>query len=456
MQEYALAKVQARLLEAKVGSEQSPRQSQRKGAPGDGLEGDGLVGMPTSGYGVGLQESPRVPGRRSLTSVELFAGAGGLALGVEAAGFHHHTVVERDKYCCDTIRENQARGFPLLRGWRLYAGDVRDFDYRMIESEVDLLAGGPPCQPFSIGGKHRGPLDERDMFPEVARAVRELRPRAILIENVRGLLRDAFAKYFEYILLQLSFPEIVAKEGEGWVEHLSRLERHQTKGKIQGLTYNVVFRPLNAANYGVPQKRERVLIVGFRSDLKVEWSFPGPSHTLDALLRDQWVTGDYWERHEVPLKLRPPLPDRFKARVERLKVEQTLFSSNEKPWRTVRDAISDLPDPEDRSVARFHNHWLNPGARSYPGHTGSPLDEPAKTLKAGDHGVPGGENALLKPDGSLRYFTVREAARLQTFPDEYVFHGAWSEAMRQLGNAVPSLLAESIARAIRHQLAALR
>ena len=101
------------------------------------------------------------------------------------------------------------------------------------------------------------------------------------------------------------------------------------------------------------------------------------------------------------------------------------------------------------------NHIVNPGARSYPGHTGSPLDEPAKTLKAGDHGVPGGENMLARPDGSIRYFTVREAARLQTFPDDYVFQGAWSEAMRQLGNAVPVKLAESIASAVARTLETL-
>jgi len=91
------------------------------------------------------------------------------------------------------------------------------------------------------------------------------------------------------------------------------------------------------------------------------------------------------------------------------------------------------------------NHVGNPGARVYPGHTGSPLDEPAKTLKAGDHGVPGGENMLRRPDGTVRYFTVREAARLQTFPDAYHFQGAWTEAMRQLGNAVPVALARAVA-----------
>ncbi len=102
-----------------------------------------------------------------MRSVELFTGAGGLALGIEKAGFHHDTVVERDKDCCHTIRENQRNGYPLLEGWRLYPGDVRKFDYSEIKGEVDLLAGGPPCQPFSIGGNHKGPLDKRDMFPQM-------------------------------------------------------------------------------------------------------------------------------------------------------------------------------------------------------------------------------------------------------------------------------------------------
>lgn len=125
---------------------------------------------------------------------------------------------------------------------------------------------------------------------------------------------------------------------------------------------------------------------------------------------------------------------------------------DQSPWRTVRDELAGMPDPGVDGCSGWHNHQHNPGARSYVGHTGSPLDEPAKTLKAGDHGVPGGENTLLKPDGSLRYFTVRESARLQTFPDEYVLHGAWTEAMRQLGNAVPVLLAEKIANRIKGRL----
>lgn len=391
-----------------------------------------------------------------MTSVELFTGAGGLALGIEKAGFHHHTVIERDKDCCETIRQNQRNDYPLLEGWRLYPGDVRAFDYSEIEGHVHLLAGGPPCQPFSIGGKHKAHEDRRDMFPQVVRAVRELRPRAILVENVKGLARKTFANYFSYIFLQLSHPEIVRRKDEEWTEHRARLEEYQTKGSRSGLEYNVIPpRLLNAANYGVPQRRERVFFVGFRSDLGIEWSFPKETHSLDSLLVQQWVTGEYWDEHEVARRHRPPMPARFAARVKELKSSPLeMFAAAR--WRTVRDALAGLPDPEREDCSEWHNHHHNPGARTYIGHTGSPLDEPAKTLKAGDHGVPGGENTLVKPDGSRRYFTVRESARLQTFPDEYALHGSWTEAMRQLGNAVPVLLAETVANGIRQRLSAMR
>ena len=400
--------------------------------------------------------SSQLPRSRRLKSVELFTGAGGLALGIEAAGFKHDTVVERNEHCCLTIRENQLRGFPPLEGWRLFPGDVEDVDYSTIRGDVDLLAGGPPCQPFSIGGKHKAHNDRRDMFPQIVRAVRELKPRAVLVENVKGLTRKSFANYFSYIVLQISHPEIVKKDGEDWSDHRDRLERYHTKGSWSGLEYKVVPRLLNAANFGVPQKRERVFFVGFRADLGVEWTFPNETHSLEALLLDQFVTGEYWERHQISKRARPKLPARLASRVSKLKHSRYLFEQPTQPWRTVRDAISGLPDPEFEDCSQYHNHLYNPGARSYVGHTGSPLDEPAKTLKAGDHGVPGGENTLIKPGGSVRYFTVREAARLQAFPDDYVFHGAWSETMRQLGNAVPVELGLVVASEIRQKLVSLR
>lgn len=385
-----------------------------------------------------------------MRSVELFAGAGGLAMGMANAGFHHAAVIEWNHDACETFRENQRHHMRSVEQWPLHEADVRQFDYGSL-SDVMVVSGGPPCQPFSLGGKHRGYLDKRDMFPEAVRAVRELRPKAFIFENVKGLMRETFADYFEYVNLQLSHPSFTRRASESWKEHRARLEKHHTSRRDRS-EYNVIFRLLNAANFGVPQRRERVFLVGFRSDLGVEWSFPEGSHSEDALLRAQRITGEYWERHRVAKRQRMPLTDRQEARVERLRSGTAI--DRKQPWLTVRDAISDLPDPEKYPRSGISNHVCNPGARSYPGHTGSPLDEPAKTLKAGDHGVPGGENMLARADGSVRYFTVREAARLQTFPDDYAFRGAWTEAMRQLGNAVPVRLAEVVARSVARTLAA--
>lgn len=384
-----------------------------------------------------------------MRSVELFAGAGGLAIGMGNAGFDHAAVLEWDHDACETLRINQRHGVAAVDHWPIHEGDARAFDYSSLRN-IEVVSGGPPCQPFSLGGKHKGHQDDRDMFPEAVRAVRELQPKAFIFENVKGLLRRSFSTYLQYVLLQLTYPELVKKRGEDWRKHLSRLERHQTANAnraTNGLAYNLVFELVNAADYGVPQKRERFIIVGFRSDLGVRWSFPEHSHSHDALLRDQWINGDYWDRHKVAKRARPILSPRMASRVERLRGEMVDCSTTQ-PWRTVRDAISDLPDPEKHPRNKILNHRFNPGAKAYPGHTGSPLDEPAKTLKAGDHGVPGGENMLARPDGSVRYFSVREAARLQTFPDNYEFFGAWSETMRQLGNAVPVKLGETIAASV--------
>jgi DNA (cytosine-5)-methyltransferase 1 len=384
-------------------------------------------------------------------SVELFTGAGGLAIGTAMAGFHHLALVERDKHSCHTIRSNQQRGISLLKDWYVHHMDVADFDYSIINEEVDLLAGGPPCQPFSIGGKHGAYLDKRDMFPHFFQAVRSLRPKAFLIENVRGLLRQNFINYFQYINLQLTHPELQPKSDESWTDHLVRLEHHHHSSIKSDFEYRVTFKLINAADYGVPQRRERVFIVGFRSDLNPNWCFPEPTHTEEALFWLKWVTGDYWERHGICNTERPQIPAKQLAQLQRN--GPNLLGSMTLPWLTVRDTIADLPEPKSDDMAKkIPNRVYIPGARSYPGHTGSPLDEPAKTLKAGVHGVPGGENMLALSDGKVRYFTVREAARLQTFPDDYYFPCTWGESMRQIGNAVPVSLAYILASSIRDHL----
>ncbi|WP_406871026.1 DNA cytosine methyltransferase [Thioclava sp. 'Guangxiensis'] len=379
-------------------------------------------------------------------SVELFAGAGGLGIGLAQAGFVPEMVVEFNKWCCDTLRENHT---VLLdddtsesqHPWKVQEGDVRLVDFRPFENKLDLVSGGPPCQPFSLGGRHRAYDDARDMFPQAVRAVREAKPKAFVFENVKGLTRASFLPYFEYVKLQLEHPELVALADEAWEDHLRRLEQHHTSTNRPDLHYRVVTKLLNSANYGVPQKRERVLFVGFRDDVDARWSFDSGDYTQEALVWDQ-LYGDYWDRHKVALKDRV-LEGRSLQISKRLSVTE---KPDTLPWRTTRDAISDLPDPETENFVS--NHRFQPNARTYPGHTGSYLDDPSKTLKAGVHGVPGGENMLRRADGSVRYFTIRESARIQTFPDTYKFHGAWSECMRQLGNAVPAELARVVGESV--------
>lgn len=382
------------------------------------------------------------------TSVELFAGAGGLGIGLSQAGFEPREVVEFNRWCCDTLRQNHSSLSKLAGSWLIHEGDVRKVDFQHLEGKVDLVSGGPPCQPFSLGGKHRAYNDNRDMFSEAVRAVREIKPKAFVFENVKGLLRASFTAYREYIELQMQHPEVVAAEGEDWTDHRARLEQHHTSGNRDCLNYNVVVQLLNSADFGVPQKRERVVFVGFRSDAAISWSFPRATYTQEALVWDQ-VFGSYWDRHAVR-KADQRLDGRATLIAKRL-------SRDEKPedaaWKTVRDAFVGLSDPE-KKPSRDMNHIFQDGAKSYPGHTGSYIDEPAKTLKAGVHGVPGGENMVRRADGSVRYFTVRESARLQTFPDSYRFHGAWTECMRQLGNAVPVELARQVGVSVAEHLKA--
>jgi DNA (cytosine-5)-methyltransferase 1 len=376
------------------------------------------------------------------TSIDLFAGGGGLALALSAARFRHILVVERDARACSTLLANVAHPFAaddlnpssIPDTWPLAQEDVRDVDFSRWHGAVDVVAGGVPCQPWSVAGVHRGYDDSRNLWPELLRCVREVQPQAVIAENVRGLLRPTFRPYYEYILHSLAAPFERRASGEDWHEHNQRLKRVlQHPPGDPSERYDVTYRLVNAADYGVPQVRWRLFVIAFRRDLGIiGWKFPEPTHAEAVLLRSQ-ASGEYWARHGI---MRACTATAWLPGLE----EQLA------PWRTVRDAIGDLPTPV---VGAEDPHWLHhvawPGAHEYPGHTPNDLDRPAKTIKAGVHGVPGGEGVVRLDDGSIRNLTVREVARIMTFPDHWLLSGPRSEQMRQLGNAVPVILGRAVA-----------
>lgn len=207
----------------------------------------------------------RVWGMKRLTSVEICAGAGGQALGLEQAGFEHLALVEIDSYACKTLRKNRPN-------WNVIEGDLKEFsavDYK----GVDLLAGGVPCPPFSVAGKQLGEDDERNLFPEVIRLVGECLPKAVMIENVRGLLDPAFNDY-----------------------------RASITAQIEALGYVGDWRLLNASDYGVPQLRPRVVFVAMQRPYADAFTWPTPKSTaptvgealLDEMASRGWSQAGEW------------------------------------------------------------------------------------------------------------------------------------------------------------------
>ncbi|UED84775.1 DNA cytosine methyltransferase [Streptomyces profundus] len=413
------------------------------------------------------------------TCVELFAGGGGLAMAVHAAGFRPLLVNEYAKRACESLSSNPPNPAEPEKRWPLVSGDVRYVHYAdYISEKVDVLAGGPPCQPFSLGGIHKGVEDERNMFPEMFRAIRELKPKAVICENVRGLLRPSFRPYFLYILNEMRLPFEERKMEDTWEEHNEILEKLIANETVDlSKRYVVKELEVNAADYGVPQIRNRVIIIAFRADLEVNWDDfkPKRTHSYESMIHSMREGGPYWtERHtKVPAEVRKhvianlPELDYEDAKVkEGLKLE---------PWRTLRDAIEGIDENEGRplpyvteeavkdkvEVGGIPDHIGWPGARAYAGHTPNVLDRPAKTVKAGVHGVPGGESVMQLDDVNFvnegggtgyRYMTVRETARVMTFPDHVVLNGPRGEKMRQLGNAVPVKLGTVFSKAVAEAL----
>lgn len=207
------------------------------------------------------------PGVREYFSVELCAGAGGQALGLEMAGFNHLALIDNDQHSCQTLRLNRPE-------WNVIEGSIADLEGRQFEG-VDLLAGGLPCPPFSVAGKQLGDKDERNLFPEGLRLVREMKPRAVMFENVRGILSPAFADYRKFI-----------------------------QGELEELGYASDWRLLNASEFGVSQLRPRVVLVALPKQAWSRFEWPQPSQTppqsvgellYDLIASEGWEGADQWK-----------------------------------------------------------------------------------------------------------------------------------------------------------------
>lgn len=381
-----------------------------------------------------------------MRSVEIFAGAAGLGLGLAKAGFKHEVVVERDRSACDTIRLNQRAGHELVAGWDIREASIEDCDLSDIKAEPDLVAGGPPCQGFSIGGKHKGHEDDRNLWPWAIRTVADLKPKAFTFENVPNLA-SGHADYFAYLVKALALPTIARPDD--WARDDGRLASIIATGQSFDPSYRVNVSTLLAADYGTGQKRKRLFITGIRSDLVAQFAAPEPTHGAEQLLEDKWLTGVYWDRHGIARPMIDAAGLRWLRKHNR--EPRDLFAPKLAAHRTVRDVFRDIPAdaPNNERAPRE--------AKVYRGHTGSPVDEPSKTLRAGVHGVSGGEAVCDWGTGrQTRYehYSIREAAAISDFPHDYQFEGNWSDGLKQIGNAVPCAMSEAMGRSLARTLQA--
>ena len=248
---------------------------------------------------------------KQFVDVNLCAGAGGLALGLVKQGVSPLEFYDMDPGACETLRINVGKRDTDLDG-RVIEGDLSQVEWLPNASNVGILAAGAPCQPFSMGGARKGHSDSRNLFPMILKAVRHLSPRAVLIENVRGLERGRHRIYLDYLLRQLRYPDLTPRNGEAWDDHDQRLSQHGSDKKSYA-TYRVKWTVLNAADFGVAQNRYRVFIIATATDLP-EYRFPNPTHSKTRLLEAQ-AAGDYWERRGLhPDSSLRPTPEQSRGR----------------------------------------------------------------------------------------------------------------------------------------------
>ncbi len=364
--------------------------------------------------------------------IELFTGIGGSALGVARAGVTHILAIERDPSAINALKRNRTHFAQLDCSLEISHSDVADITERNLGCNWDILVAGSPCQPFSISGKQHGHEDERNGLKHVLRIAKQIRPKCIVLENVAGLASPKFRAYFSNLLEGLRTCGTPSRS-------TGRKHNGSRAGHIDSDLYEVHWTILESADFGIPQMRRRIFVVCLRRpDIVSPFVFPPASHSYETLVRHQVEDGIYWREHSI---LPPPI---FRSFVP----ERSISNGDEPPpldrWVTLRDALrvlrgADLPGNDPW-------HVLRKGARIYHGHTGSLLDLPSKTIKAGVHGVPGGENMIRISWRRARYLTVRECGLIQGFPLTYQFSDKFSTSMRLIGNAVPAALAEAVIR----------
>ncbi len=330
--------------------------------------------------------SNSVKAENNYSVLELFAGAGGLAIGMEKAGIECVALNEIDKWACQTLRKNRPQ-------WKVLEGDIKSFDFSEYKNKVDIVTGGFPCQAFSYAGKKLGLADARGtLFYEFARAVKEVNPLVCIGENVRGLLSHENGKTLE-----------------GMISILDEIG------------YNVVpFQVLKAINYKVPQKRERLILVGIRKDITSKYEYPKPNNKIYNLI-DALKRSDLYDC-DVPYSIGAKYPKSKKEILDL--VPQKGY------WR-------DLPLDLQKEFMGGSFH-LGGGKTGIARRIG--WDEPCLTLTCS----PAQKQTERCHPEETRPFTVREYARIQTFPDDWQFEGSLAQQYKQIGNAVPVNLAREV------------
>ena len=337
-------------------------------------------------------KSLKIKPKRKYKLIELFAGAGGLALGMEKAGFKTVLLNENDKHACDTLSKNRPK-------WNVIHSDVAKLSFTKYKDKIDILTGGFPCQAFSYAGKKLGFEDTRGtLFFEFARAVKEINPKVIVAENVRGLLKH---------------------ENGNTIKAITDV--------IEELGYELVSpRVLKAVFYKVPQKRERLFLIGIRKDLapKVEFKWPSPYNRI-MTLKDALKPGELYD-DKVPNSPGQKYPQRKKEILDLIPPGSY--------WRS-------LPDDIQREYMQ-KSYFLGGGKTGMARRLS--WDEPSLTLTCSPAQK---QTERCHPD-ETRPLTVREYARIQTFPDEWEFSGPLTSQYKQIGNAVPVNLAHAVGRSL--------